>query len=211
YPVSSDRVTWAHGAAAVLAALDGDARSDFGDAAYAALLTTTRHDRAIVFDGADGLYRGEQSFLDWREQSYPDWTATDVVHIAMSKSLSTNLAHLAALELVAALAQERGEAQVAAESTMWAEQLRAAIQDRLWLDDEGQFSSHVTTGLDPAPTRRFDLLGSALAILMDVATAEQAQAMLSGYPHYGPGAPVLWPQQQFTPIYHNRGEWPFVT
>jgi hypothetical protein len=46
---------------------------------------------------------------------------------------------------------------------------------------------------------------------MDVADPDQARQILSGYPHYGPGAPVLWPQQQFIPIYHNRGEWPFVT
>jgi hypothetical protein len=211
YPVSSDRVTWALGARAVLAALDGEVRSEFADQVYDALRNTTAHDRSVVFDGDDGLYRGEMSFLDWREQSYPDWTASDVVHIAQSKSLSTNLAHLAALELVAELATQRGDTQIADERTQWATDLRAAIQARMWLADEGQFSSHITTTLDPAPTRRFELLGSALAILLDVATPDQAAQILSGYPHYGPGAPVIWPQQQFTPIYHNRGEWPFVT
>ncbi|NVB37448.1 hypothetical protein G6O69_06365 [Pseudenhygromyxa sp. WMMC2535] len=211
YPVSSDRVTWALGAGATLAALEDDARAAFEARAYEALRNTTQHDRGIVFDPEDGLYRGEQSFLDWREQSYPGWTAEDVVHIAQSKSLSTNLAHLAALELLAELAEARGETSVAEEAASWATALRSALQDRLWIDDLGQFSSHVTTGLDPAPTRRMDLLGSALAILLDVASDAQAQEILSGYPHYGPGAPVLWPQQQYTPIYHNRGEWPFVT
>ncbi len=69
----------------------------------------------------------------------------------------------------------------------------------------------ITTGLDPAPTRRLDLLGSAFAVLFGVATADQIPRILASYPHYGPGAPVIWPQQQQTPIYHNRGEWPFVT
>ena len=54
-------------------------------------------------------------------------------------------------------------------------------------------------------------MGSSLAILFDVATPTQAARILAGYPHYGQGAPVLWPQQQDTPIYHNRGEWPFVS
>jgi hypothetical protein len=25
------------------------------------------------------------------------------------------------------------------------------------------------------------------------------------------GAPVIWPQQQDMPVYHNRAIWPFVT
>jgi len=54
----------------------------------------------VAFDPATGLYRGEQSFLDWREQSYPAWVEGTPVHIATSKSLSTNVAHLRALELV---------------------------------------------------------------------------------------------------------------
>src|SRR5690606_15742426 len=73
------------------------------------------------------------------------------------------------------------------------------------------FSTYVITFLDPAPVRRYDALGSALAVLFGVATPEQAERVLASYPHYGPGVPVIWPQQQETPIYHNRGEWPFVT
>ncbi|MCA9699298.1 MAG: hypothetical protein KC431_17365, partial [Myxococcales bacterium] len=63
YPVSSDRVTWAYGARATLAALDGQARADFSARAFEALHNTTQHDRRVVYDPGDGLYRGEQSFL----------------------------------------------------------------------------------------------------------------------------------------------------
>jgi hypothetical protein len=211
YPVSSDRVTWALGAEATLAHLVGDERTAFGDRAYEALINTIDHDRAVVFDPADGLYRGEQSFLDWREQTYPGFTAADVVPIAGSKALSTNVAHLAALRLAASLAGERGETARRDEAQAWADALRTAIRTRLWLVGSGQFSTYVPNELDPAPVDRFDLLGASLAILLDVADPVQAASMLSGYPHYGPGAPVAWPQQQFVPIYHNRGEWPFVT
>ncbi len=211
YPVSSDRVAWAVGAWALLHDLDGAARDAFGDRAYEALTNTVEHDRVIVWDAGDGLYRGEQSFLDWREQSYPPWTATDVVHIAMSKALSTNLLHLRALEITSALADERGEAAARDRYKGWADALRTAIRTRFWLETEGQFSTFATTTLDPSPTRRYDLLGSAFAVLFGVATPAQADRILSGYPHMGPAAPVIWPQQQFTPIYHNRGEWPFVS
>ncbi|MCB9610986.1 MAG: hypothetical protein H6722_00820 [Sandaracinus sp.] len=211
YPVSTDRVAWALGAWELLRHLDGTAREQFAARAYDAVRNTIEHDREVVFDEEDGLYRGEQSFLDWREQTYPEWTATDVVHLGMSKSLGTNLLHLRALELAAMLAEERSESAAVTRYRGFADALRTAIRTRFWLEDEGMFSTFVTTGLDPAPTRRFDLLASAFAVLFDVATEAQATRILQSYPHYGPGAPVIWPQQQQTPIYHNRGEWPFVT
>ncbi|MAQ17502.1 MAG: hypothetical protein CMN30_22240 [Sandaracinus sp.] len=211
YPVSTDRVVWALGAWAVLANLEGSERDAFRSRALEALSNTLEHDRRVAFDASDGLYFGEQSFLDWREQTYPEWTADDVVHIAMSKALSTNLLHLRALEVTAALADEEGDTATRDRFGGWADDLRLAIRERFWLESEGQFSTFVTTGLDPAPVRRFDLLGSSLAVIFGVATESQARRVLAGYPHYGPGAPVIWPQQQQTPIYHNRGEWPFVT
>lgn len=211
YPVSTDRVAWALGAHRLLAYLSGAQREAFRDRAYLALTNTVEHDRRVVYDPADGLYFGEQSFLDWREQSYPEWTADDVVHIAMSKALSTNLLHLRALEITRDLASEAGDAALATRYGGFADALRASIRARFWLEDEGLFSTYVTTTLDPAPVRRYDLLGSAFAVLFGVASEAQAERILASYPHYGPGAPVIWPQQQLTSIYHNRGEWPFVT
>ena len=211
YPISSDRVSWAVGARALLNRLDGAERDAFRDLALRAISNTLEHDRRIVHDPEDGLYRGEQSFLDWREQTYPEYTADDVVHIGMSKALGTNLLHFHAMELAAELADETGDATRRDRYRGWADELRTAIRARFWLEDEGLFSTFVPTGLDPAPVRRYDLLGSAFAVIFGVADASQAARILESYPHYGPGAPVVWPQQQATPIYHNRGEWPFVS
>ncbi len=209
YPISTDRVAWTVGAWELLQHLDGAERDAFAERSYRALRNTVEHDRRVVYDAEGGLYRGEQSFLDWREQTYPEWTAGDVVHIGTSRALNTNLLHLRALEITAELAVEMGDDPSRYQG--WADALREAIRTQLWLEDEGQFSTYVTTELDPAPVRRFDLLGASFAILFDVATPAQATRILSGYPHYGPGAAVVWPQQQDVPIYHNRGEWPFVT
>jgi len=221
YPVSSDRVVWALGARAVLSSLTGDRRTMFRDDAFEALVTTLEHDRSVVFDASTGLYRGETSFLDWREQSYPNWTQHDVVDIAMSAALGTNVLHLEALTLAADLATELEGSRSAAFATElgdarasryrgFAADLRGAIHRHFWLDDVGLFASFLPTTLDPAPVRRFDLLGESLAILSGVASDDEARRILSTYPHYGPGAPVIWPQQQSVAIYHNRAEWPFV-
>tara|TARA_R110002073_G_scaffold241497_6_gene403513 strand:+ start:34841 stop:37465 length:2625 start_codon:yes stop_codon:yes gene_type:complete len=211
YPVSSDRVAWALGASTLLHELPNSDREAFRAKVFEALSNTIEQDRRIVWDSADGLYRGEQSFLDWREQSYADWTRNAVVHIAMGKALSTNLLHLRSLEIASELAGESDEAEQQTRYRQWATELRQSIQSRFWLEEEGLFSSFIGTELDGAPARRFDLLSSAFAVLFGLASEAQAQRIVANYPHYGHGAPVLWPQQQDTPIYHNRGEWPFVT
>ena len=105
WPVSTDRVAWARGAMAVLRYAD---HPELRAAAIEAMRETARVDRRYAHDGRDGLYRGETSFLDWRAQTYPAWTASDVVHIGMSKSLSTNLDHLF---LLRSLGADRGGAR----------------------------------------------------------------------------------------------------
>jgi hypothetical protein len=211
HPVSSDRVVWAMGAWELLKYLDGAERAAFLDLAYEAISDTAERDRVVVFDPTDGLYRGEQSFLDWREQSYPAWTATDTVQIAMSKALSTNVAHYNLLDVASKLATEKGDTAAANKYAQWASSLKAAIAAKLWLSDANMFSTFVTTELDPSPTHQYDLLGSAFAVLFDVATPTQAASVLAGYPHLSKGAPVIFPEQKDTRIYHNRAIWPFAT
>jgi glycogen debranching enzyme len=211
YPVSTDRVVWALGAREVLRHLTGDARAQFAARTLDAIVNTAAHDRAVAFDADDGLYRGEQSFLDWREQTYPKWTVPDVVHIAESKSLSTNLAHLALLVTGTELAEEKGDATAASDLRAKADALRLAIRTKLWLPEDKQFSTYIPTRLDRGPARRFDLLGTSLAVLLDAATPDQARDAIASYPTLPKGPPVIFPQQKETPIYHNRGIWPFVT
>ena len=135
HPVSTDRVVWAMGAWSVLHTLQEPDRSDFQALTYEALKNTANHDRALVWDSEDGLYFGEMSFLDWREQSYPDFTAADPAQIAMSKTLSTNVAHLRLLEITAALAENQGLSQDEAQFGSWASDLRTAIE-AIWLPEQ---------------------------------------------------------------------------
>ncbi|MBW2453282.1 MAG: hypothetical protein JRI68_02175 [Deltaproteobacteria bacterium] len=211
YPISSDRVVWAMGAWELLKFLDGAERSAFLDLAYEAMANTAEHDRLVVYDSADGLYRGEQSFLDWREQSYPAWVATDTVQIGMSKALSTNVGHYQLLWVAAQLAAEKGQTAESTKYQGWADDLRSAITGHFYLSGPGLFSTFSTTFLDESPTEQHDLLGSSLAVLFDVGSAQQRASVVASYPHLPKGAPVMWPQQKDVPIYHNRGIWPFVT
>ena len=211
WPVSTDRVAWALGAEALLASLDGPARADFADLAYRALRGTLEADRLAAYDGADGLYRGELSFLDWRDQTYAPWIVDDLAKLASSKALSTNVCHYRALRLAATLACERGETAIADRYSSWAGALKAAINDRLWLEDAGLYAAITAPESPGEPLGKFDMLGEALAIVSGIADPRQARSILARYPHSRFGPPVYYPHQPDVRVYHNRALWPFVT
>ena len=211
WPVSTDRVSWAFGAEQVLKTLAPAQRKPFAARAFKALANTIENDRVAAFDSATGLYSGEQSFLDWRDQSYASWIVSDLASLATSKALSTNVAHYKALTLGASLAREHGQAALADKYARWATELKAAINQQLWLADANLYSSLSAAHFDGAPMYKFDWLGQALAIITGVADDTQARKILASYPHGPMGAPVIYPQQQGMPVYHNRALWPFVT
>ncbi|PWQ86795.1 Six-hairpin glycosidase-like protein [Stenotrophomonas maltophilia] len=204
WPISSDRVVWFLAARHLL---DDPA---FADQVWQALQGTLAQDRAMVFDAQVGLYRGETSFLDWREQTYPDWTREDVRFIGDSYALSTNVLHYQALRLAERLAGQRGDAR-ADEYKAWADALAQQIDARFWREDMGQYMSYIGEAAHPVPYAKVDLLGLSLGILADVLPPERARRALAAYPIGPAGSPVVWPQEAQQPIYHNRAIWPFVS
>ena len=200
WPISTDRVVWFLAARHLLddPAFAGEVRE--------ALRNTLAQDRAYAFEDAMGLYRGETSFLDWREQNYPAWTAKDTTFIAESFALSTNVLHYEALRLA-----ERVDAAHAADYRTQADALRDAIDRHFWREDRGLYMSYIGTSFNPMPIESYDLLGTSLAVLSGVAPAERAKRAMQRYPVVSAGSPVIWPQQPATAIYHNRAIWPFVS
>ena len=213
WPVSTDRAVWFLAARHLL-----DDR-EFAGETWRALVDTLAQDRTYAFDASMGLYRGETSFLDWREQNYPAWTAKETAFIAQSFALSTNVLHYEALRLAAKLAGGRaGHAELAAEAAPTAaryareaEALKAAIDRHFWREERGLYMSYVGTAQHPVPFEAYDLLGLSLAIDSGVAPPERARLALANYPVTEAGSPVIWPQQPDTAIYHNRAIWPFVS
>jgi hypothetical protein len=211
WPVSTDRITWAFAAEEVLKSLPQSERQAFAATALKALSNTIENDRLAAFDASTGLYTGEESFLDWRDQSYASWIPGDLASMASSKALSTNVGHYKALTLAAQIAREQGDKARAVRYEGWAKELKRAINKRLWLDDAGMYSSLTAGHFDGAPMHKFDWLGQSLAIITGVADDKRARSILASYPHGPMGAPVIWPQQLDMPVYHNRAMWPFVT
>lgn len=212
YPVSSDRVVWALGASQVLQYLSADEQQTVLRQIYPILHDTLEQDRRLIYDPADGLYRGEQSFLDWREQTYPGWTKTNVLAIAMSKALSVNAADYLALVTAADYAGRLGLHQDQVRYATWARRLKKAINDKFYDAGTGLYSTCLFADeANGIRVRRYDLLGESLAILSGVAGRSQAASILSRYPTGPYGPPVVWPEETTVPIYHNQAIWPFVT
>ncbi|MGH8159559.1 MAG: Six-hairpin glycosidase-like protein [Rhodanobacter sp.] len=203
WPISTDRVVWFLGAQHLL---DDKA---FAEDVYRALGNTLAQDRQYAFDAGLGLYRGETSFLDWREQTYPAWTADNVVAIAQSFALSTNVLHYQALQLAATLAGAHRDAKAADNYRTQASALKAAINTHFWRADRSLYMSYI--GGDGTPYDTYDLLGIALAITSGVADGERARQTLANYPVWPAGSPVIWPERVDQSIYHNRAIWPFVS
>ena len=213
WPISTDRVVWFLAARHLL-----DDRAFAGET-WRALVDTLAQDRQYAFDPGVGLYRGETSFLDWREQNYPAWTAKETAFIAQSFALSTNVLHYEALRLAAELAggqigRERLAAEAAPRAARYAREadaLKAAIDRHFWREDRGLYMSYIGTAQHPVPFEAYDLLGLSLLIDSGIAPAERARRALANYPATEAGSPVVWPQQPDTAIYHNRAIWPFVS
>jgi hypothetical protein len=202
WPISTDRIVWFLAARHLL----GD--KAFADQVYQALGDTLKQDRIYTFDAGLGLYRGETSFLDWRQQTYPEWTANNVTYIAQSFALSTNVLHYEALRLAVRMAEARHD-PMASDYHARADALKDAINVHFWRADRGMYMSYI--GGDGMPIEAYDLLGLSLAISSGVADADRARQALASYPADAAGSPVIWPQRAAQPIYHNRAIWPFVS
>jgi len=202
YPVSSDRTTWAL-AAWEIYKVTGD--QEWLENSYE-ILKNTLEDDAYNLASEMGLYRGESSFLDWREQTYPKWM--DNRDIYVSQNLGTNVVHYQAHKILADMADILGASS--SPYLQQAAQIKAAINKQLWMPEKGYYAQYLYGRNYLQQSQRFEALGEALAILFDVADASKAEAIISQSPVTAFGTTCIYPQIPGIPPYHNNGIWPFV-
>ena len=203
WPVSSDRTTWVLAAWEVYQVTGERA---WLEEIFPIVAATLADDRKTLVDPETGLYRGESSFLDWREQTYPRWM--DNADIYESLCLGTNAVHYRAHEIAGKMADLLGKE--AEDFTEVAATLKAAINDRLWLLDKGYYGQYLYGRDHMLVSPRFEALGEALCILFGVADAQQAASIVERSPLTPYGVSCIYPQIPDMPPYHNNGIWPFV-
>lgn len=199
-----DAVIWVTGAWAYYL-YTGD--RDMLALAFEAARNSLAHFEAAEFNPAAGLFRGpacygdgvaaypdryaetggSSSILAW-PQCNPDKVSTPGMGIPM-QTLSTNCLYYNAYRLMNEMARELGQQ----EDPAWqhkAEQLKTAINQRLWDPERGMYRYLD----DPwGGSDHQEGMGSSFALLMGVASPEQARQVLAKQ-HITPyGIPCVWP------------------
>jgi hypothetical protein len=204
WPVSTDRTTWALAAWELYAATGDKA---WLRTAYNVISRSAEADLHAALDRSTGLFRGESSFLDWREQSYPRWM--EPADIYQSQNLGTNVVHFATYRILADMARALGE-PVARWSAV-ADTVRRGINTHLWQATQGWYGQfrYGRNSLSLSP--RAEGLGEALALIYGVGTPEQRARLAGSAPVTTFGTPTFWPYIPNEKLYHNAAIWPFVT
>ena len=204
WPISTDRMIWTV-AAWEIYKVTGDKK--WLEKVYPVVERSIAKDAKTVIS-ENGLIKGETSFIDWREQSYPRWMQT--ADIAQSEAMGTNVLYAAALNCASEMAQELGKKKEAEEFKKAADELAQAIDKTFWMEDKGYYGMY-TYGRDNLILNpRAETLGESLAILYDIAPAEKVKSISENHPVTKYGAPVFFPQISDIPNYHNNALWPFV-
>ena len=204
WPISTDRMIWVV-AAYEIYKVTGDRK--WLETVYPIAERSIAKDDANVI-GKNGLVMGETSFIDWREQSYPKWMQT--VDISQSEAMGTNVLYAAALNAMGEMAADLGKEKAAKAYFERSKAMAEKIEETFAIPGKGYWGLY-TYGIDNKILNpRAESLGSALAILYDVASPERQKAMSESFPQTPYGAPVFYPQISDMPNYHNNALWPFV-
>ena len=204
WPISTDRMIWTI-AAWEIYKVTGD--KNWLETIYPVVEKSIAKDAKTVVSDS-GLIKGETSFIDWREQSYPRWMQT--ADISQSEAMGTNVLYAAALNCASQMAEVLGKTVEAAEFKKASEELATAIDKTFWMEDKGYYGMY-TYGRDHLILNpRAETLGESLAILFDIAPSEKVKTISENHPVTKFGAPVFYPQIPDIPNYHNNALWPFV-
>jgi len=204
YPCSSDRMIWGVAAFEVYK-VTGD--KDWLEKAYRIIKNSADDDALNVYDSQTGLVRGESSFLDWREETYPKWMQP--ADIYESECLGTNVAHYQVnkvLSQMAALLKDPAAAELYSKRAVT---IKKGIQEHLWIPEKGYYGQYLYGRNYKTLSPRSEGLGEALSVLFDAAGLN-AQSVISNTPVNEFGVPCIYPQIPGILPYHNNAIWPFV-
>ena len=203
WPVSSDRTTWALAAWEIYKVTGDEA---WLKTAYEVIKNTLADDEKTIRSAKTGMNKGESSFLDWREQTYPKWMSNTDIY--MSENLGTNAVHYRANIIIAEMAKILGEPND--KYLKRAEEIKAGMNKYLWMADKGYYGQYLygRSSMNLSPC--FEALGEALAVLFDIADPQRAKSVLENSPNTAFGATCIYPQIPGIPSYHNNAIWPFV-
>lgn len=199
YPVSTDRIVL--GIALYDYAIVKNEPEYFKNV-YNVLSYTIDYDYQVNFDPEKNLFRGETSFIDWREQSYPRWM--NCSYIANSFASGTNALYYRCHQILTELAAKFDNGR----ETEWkekTEKLKNAISKEFDSGD-GYLVSYIIQDIYDYKPLVYETLGQSLCCLYGI--AEPSVLEKAGISDFG--VKVFDPDLKNVPSYHNDAVWPFV-
>lgn len=231
WPVSSDRMTWAL-AAWEIYKVTGD--KDWLQKSFSIIKNSALADLETVRDKQTGLFNGESSFLDWREQTYPLWM--DPKDIYSSKNLGTNAVHFQTYKILTAMASELHEdpSELDEDVSEFDEDISEFDEDASKLDEDASKFISAAKGIQDGMNKlmwnsnkkyfgqylygrnhqslspKSEALGEALSVLFEIPDAKRQKEIVENTPITKFGIPCVYPQTPNIPPYHNDAVWAFV-
>jgi len=205
WPVSTDRMIWAV-AAWEIYKVTGE--KSWLNTIYPIIKNSVEDDLSTAFDPKTGLMKGESSFLDWREQTYPRWMQP--VDIAESKNLGTNAVHFQALKVLSQMAALMNDKKAANKYYSVAGKIKNGINKHLWIPEKSYYGQYLYGRNYNILSTRSEALGEALCILFNIADSARQREIVQNTPVVDFGIPCIYPQISDIPPYHNNAVWPFV-
>lgn len=205
YPISTDREIWAVAAWEVYK-VTGD--KDWLKYVYGVIKNSIDDDLHNIHDSETGMMKGESSFLDWREQTYPTWMQP--ADIYESECLGTNAVHFEANTVLSEMASVLGFKDDETKYKAVASKIKSGINQYLWQEDKGYFGQYLYGRNDKILSPKSEALGEALSVIFNVADKERQQKIISNTPVTPYGISCIYPQIPGIPPYHNNAVWPFV-
>ena len=206
YPVSTDRIVW--GIAAYDYALFKQ-DPEYFKWVYDVINKTLDNDLLVNFNSEKNIFRGETSFLDWREQTYPRWM--DSVFIASSYALGTNNDYYGAIKAVEKLSHILNLSDE--EKNLWNSRLllmKEGINENFWLTEKKRYGNYIISNVYETLYSGYETLGTSLAVLNGVCEKDFWNSALNAVKPNQFGMSVVAPQLAKVPSYHNDAVWPFV-
>ncbi len=205
YPCSTDRIIWATAAWEVYKATGS---KNWLEKTYTIVKNSIEDDYTVAYDYQTGLVRGESSFLDWREQTYPKWMQP--ADIFESENLATNAVHYQANVILSQMAQILDKPEVSRKHSAMAQKIKKAINSYLWMPKKGYYAQFLYGRNFKIVSPKAEALGESLCILFGIADAHKAASIVEKSPVTDFGNTCIYPQIPGIPPYHNDAVWPFV-
>jgi len=204
WPVSTDRMIWAAAAWEIYLVTGNEA---WLKEAYEVIKNSLFDDYKVAYDETTGLVKGESSFLDWREQTYPKWMQP--ADIFESECLGTNAAHFQANTVAAHMARILNDTT----GPLFLEKavaIKNGINKYLWSEEYSYYGQYRYGRVSKMLSPRSEALGEALSVVFNIADPDRQKKIVASTPLVDFGIPCIYPQIPSIPPYHNNGIWPFV-